>query len=500
MGIIIEVILSIANPFVLGIITLGVVYGLIFGMIPGLGPAIAVALLIPFSISLPAIPAIAMMGAAYISAVYGGSISAILINTPGEATSTATTFDGYPLTRQGKADIALGASLISSFIGGIISVLTLVLLANPLADIALRFGSAEFFSLSVFGLVIIAAVSRGALLKGGIAVVIGLLISMIGYSPSVATPRFSFGITGLETGVDLIPVLVGLFAVSEAIILIRKGGTIADDEEVESENENEITNIMPGIKAGLKRPSAILRSSAIGVGFGIIPAMGAAIANFVAYQHMESISDEKDEFGTGVIEGVIGPEASNNAVTAAALIPTLILSIPGNATTAVLLGALMFHEINVGPLLLSEQPEFAYAFFLSLFVANIIMFIVAYYLSARAIKVTKIDVEIIAPAILLISMIGVYTLNLAVFDVLIAISVGYLAVVLRRYSYSPINIVFGVVLGPIIETNYQRALNISDGSHMIFITRPVSGVVLLVSVVIILHYLLDETRVNSISR
>lgn len=497
MSVIVEAALAIADPLVLGLIVIGVIYGLIFGMIPGLGPAIAVALAIPFSISLPAIPAIALLGAAYISAVYAGSISAILINTPGTATSTATIFDGYPLTRQGKADIALGVSLISSFIGGIISVLVLVLLANPLADIALRFGSAEFFSLGVFGLVIIAVVSRGALLKGGIAVIIGLLISMIGYSPSVATPRFSFGITGLETGVGLIPVLVGLFAVSEAIILVRKGGTIADDNDEMNEgnsNSNSNTNLMPGIKEGLSRPFSIIRSSAIGVGFGVIPAMGAAIANFVAYQHMQSHSDEKEKFGSGAIDGVIGPEASNNAVTAAALIPTLILSIPGNATTAVLLGALLFHEINVGPLLLNEQPEFAYAFFISLFVANIVMFIVAYHMSSRAIKITNIDVEYIAPAILLISMIGVYTLNLNMFDVVIALFMGYLAVVLRRYGYSPINIVFGVVLGPIIETNYQRALNISDGTHAIFITRPVSALVLLISAVVIIHHILKERR------
>jgi putative tricarboxylic transport membrane protein len=481
-------------PITLLLITASVIYGILFGVIPGLGPPLAVALLIPLSIGLDPITAISMMGAAYISAVYAGSISAILINTPGEPTSTATTFDGYPLTRQGKANEALGASLTASTIGGLLSLLVLVAIAPAMANVAIKFGATEFFALGVFGLVVIAVISRGALLKGGLAAIMGLLLSMVGYSPTMSVPRFAFGNSYLAGGIPLVPVIVGLFAVSEAIMLIIQGGQIAEGTD---DKTRVIGSLMVGVRQTISRPYAVLRSSAIGIGFGIIPGIGAAVANFVAYYHMMSFSPESEKFGSGAIDGVIGPEASNNAVTAAALIPTLVLGIPGNVTTTILLGALLFNGIQIGPLLFSETPELAYSFFLAIFVANILMFVFGYFISKRLIRFTRLPVEVIAPAVIIMSILGTFALNFNVLDSILVVSVGAIAVPLRKLGFSPINIVFGLILGPILETNYHRALNLSQGEYSIFFTNSISAVLLALSAIIVASNILPA--VNGIS-
>lgn len=483
-----QVISTIFNPVTFLLITASVIYGILFGVIPGLGPPLAVALLIPLSISLDPTTAISMMGATYISAVYAGSISAILINTPGEPTSTATTFDGYPMTKQGKANEALGASLISSTIGGILSLVVLVMVAPLMASVAIKFGAAEFFALGIFGLVIIAVISRGAVLKGGLAAVFGLLLSMVGYSPTAAVPRFTFDSTYLAGGISIVPIIVGLFAVSEAIMLITQGGQIANEGE---DDDLVVGSLMVGVRKALSRPFAIIRSSAIGIGFGIIPGIGAAVANFVAYYHMKSFSSMREKFGSGAIDGVIGPEASNNAVTASALIPTLVLGIPGNVTTTILLGALLFNGIRIGPLLFSETPELAYSFFFAIFLANILMFFLGYFISKRLIRFTRVPVEVLAPAVIIMSILGTFALNFNILDSLLVIIAGVVAVPLRKLGFSPINIVFGLILGPILETNFHRALNLSQGDYTIFLTNTISATLLLVSVLIIAYNLIQ---------
>lgn len=497
-GILAQVISNIFAPITFLLITASVIYGILFGVIPGLGPPLAVALLIPLSIGLDPITAISMMGAAYISAVYAGSISAVLINTPGEPTSTATTFDGYPLTRQGKANEALGASLASSTIGGLLSLLVLVTVAPAMANVAIKFGATEFFALGVFGLVVIAVISRGALLKGALAAVLGLLLAMVGYSPTMAVPRFSFGNSYLAGGIPLVPVIVGLFAVSEAIMLIIQGGQIAEGEEG---GTHVVGSLMVGVRKALNRPVAVLRSSAIGIGFGIIPGIGAAVANFVAYYHMKSFSSESEKFGSGAIDGVIGPEASNNAVTAAALIPTLVLGIPGNVTTTILLGALLFNGIQIGPLLFSETPELAYSFFFAVFVANILMFVFGYFIAKRLIRFTRLPIEVIAPAVIIMSILGTFALNFNVLDSLLVVIVGVIAVPLRKLGFSPINLVFGLILGPILETNYHRALNLSQGDYSIFFTNSISAALLLLSALILAYNIIQAvTGVSLLNR
>lgn len=482
------VLTNILSPFTLGLIVLAVIYGIIFGVIPGLGPALAITLLIPFSIQLAPIPGLAIIGAAYVSSVYGGSITAILINTPGEPTSVATTFDGYPMAREGDAHVALGASLLASVVGGIISILALVTIAPMLADVAVKFGAAEFFAIGVFGLVIIAVVSRGMFLKGGIATVFGLGLALVGYSPTSGVARYAFDISYLAAGISLVPVVVGLFAVSEAILLIDEGGQIADDEDDDSEVGG---SLMEGVSAAVSRPISVLRASAIGVGFGIIPGIGASMANFVAYFDLKSSSDKGDQFGSGVVEGVIAPEASNNAVTAAALIPTLVLGIPGNVATTLLLGALLFNQIQIGPLLFQESPELAYSFFFALLVANILILAIGYVVSTRLISLTTLDIELIAPAVVIMSILGTFALNFAVYDAFLAVVVGILAAFLRKLGYPPVNIVFGFILGPILERNYQRALQLSGGELSIFF-EPLPLAMLSLSVILLVYNLLQS--------
>ncbi|MFC7216097.1 tripartite tricarboxylate transporter permease [Saliphagus sp. GCM10025334] len=478
-NLLIAVLENVLTAKVLLLILLGVTYGIIFGVIPGLGPPLAIALLIPITIGLDPVAGLALLGAAYIAAVYGGAISAILLNTPGEPTSVATTFDGYPLARQGKAHIALGVSLLSSFVGGVISLIALVLLAPLLADVAIQFGAAEYFAIGVFGLVVIAAVSRGALLKGGIASVLGLLLGFVGFSPTTGVSRFTFDISYLSSGLSLVPIVVGLFAISEAIMLVDQGGTItSDSDDVAASNGGETPSgeisvptgsLVEGIREAAKRPGSMLRSSLIGVGFGIIPGVGAAIANFVAYFDLQSSSKESDKFGKGAIDGVIGPEASNNAVTAAALIPTLVLAIPGNVATTLLLGALVFYDIRIGPLLFAETPELAYSFFAAILIANVAMFVIGYFVSSRLIPLTKLPVEIIGPGVIIMSIIGTFALNFQMLDSVLALIVGTLTVMLRKLEFPPVNIVFGLILAPILETNYQRALQLSGGEYGIFL-------------------------------
>jgi len=484
----ITVISNIFTPLTFLFIILTVIYGILFGVIPGLGPALAITLLIPFSISMDPVPGLAILGAAYVSSVYGGSISAILINTPGEPTSVATTFDGYPMTRQGLAHIALGASLFASVVGGIISIIALVTIAPILADVAVKFGAAEFFAIGVFGLVIIAVVSRGMLLKGGIATVFGLGLALVGYSPSSGVPRYTFDLSYLGGGVPLVPVIVGLFAVSEAVLLIDQGGQIAEEDD---DGSGISGSLMEGIRAAIRRPIHVLRASAIGVGFGIIPGIGAAMANFVAYFDLKSSSKNGDQFGSGVVEGVIGPEASNNAVTAAALIPTLVLGIPGNVATTLLLGALLFNEIQIGPLLFQESTELAYSFFFALFVANVLILVIGYVVSTRMISLTKIDVELIAPAIVIMSIIGTFALNFNVNDAFLTILVGLVTVFLRKMGYPPVNIVFGFILGPILERNFHRALQLSGGELSVFFD-PLPLAMLSLSVILVAYNLLKS--------
>ena len=481
------VVSNLADPVMILMIAATVVYGIIFGVVPGLGPPIAIILLIPVTVLIDPSMALAMMGAAYVSSVYGGSISAILLNVPGEPTSIATTFDGYPMTKKGEAHIALGASVFSSTLGGLLSLLVLILVAKPAADIAIRFGAQEFFALGIFGLAIVAAISRGSILKSVVATLIGLFIAVIGFSPMTGVRRFTFGSSYLSQGIDLIIVIVGLFAVSEAMILIEKGGQIADtDEEVTVDVSRDL---WVGVRAALNRPVAVLRASIIGIVFGLIPALGAAVANFVAYFDLQSSSSEGEKFGTGVVEGIIAPEASNNAVTASSLVPTLVIGIPGNVTTAILLGVITFQGIRVGPELFSRTPELVYTFFGSLFIANVFVFVFGFLISHQLISLTKIDVEILAPAIMITSILGAFTLSLSTADAAFALVIGVFGFALRKLEYSPINMVFGLILGPIIESNFQRAMLSTGGDYLTFLASPVALLLLIISIGIALSRL-----------
>lgn len=388
-NILLDALVQVLTPGVLLMVVVGVVFGFIIGAIPGLGPVIGIVLLFPLTIAMDPLPAVVLLASVYPAGVYGGSVTAVLINTPGDPSSTVTTFDGYPMTKRGDGVLALGVTLASSISGGVLSVLTLFVIAPPFAKIALQIGPSVVFAIGLAGVVILVIVSRGSMLKGLVASAFGLLLSVVGYSSFRGAERFTFGVDYLEQGIPIVPLIVGLFAISEAMMLLYQGGSI-EEEPTESSDTSSgvktITKRLKGLNHGIvetiRRPLSLLRSSAIGVAIGLVPGAGSIVANFVSYYIGKTFSKQGDEYGTGSIEGLIAAEASNNAATAATLIPTLVLGVPGGIAAAILLGVLQLKNIRVGPQLFVETPELAYGIVLALFLANIVMLVVGYSLSS----------------------------------------------------------------------------------------------------------------------
>lgn len=494
---------QVLSPGLLAVILFGVLFGFIFGAIPGLGPVIAMVLLFPVTLAMDPLPAVVLLAAVYPAGVYGGSVTAVLVNTPGDPSSTVTTFDGYPMTKRGEGTIALGVILAASVIGGLLSALALLLIAPPFARIALQIGPEVVFAIGLFGVVILVVVSRGSMLKGLIASVFGFLLAMVGFSPFRGVERFTFGVDYLQGGIPIVPLIIGLFAISEALMLIYQGGSI----EQESKNSVSLSlrarfgELNSGLMATVRRPVSVLRSSAIGIGIGIVPGAGSIISNFVSYYVGQTFTKKGKEFGTGVVEGLIAAESSNNAATAATLIPTLVLAIPGGVAAAILLGAMRLQNIRVGPLLFAETPVLAYAIILSLFVANICMLLVGYSLSSLLQKVVKLPVEIVAPMVLVLGILGGFAYNFSTMDAVAVMVFGVLGFVIRKLGYSPVAIVFAFILGPILEENYLRAVQVAGGDPFVIVTSPASAVIIGLAVVVLVYQLVGElndvrTRLN----
>ncbi|MGQ4556145.1 tripartite tricarboxylate transporter permease [Halobellus sp. GM3] len=490
-----EALAQILQPSVLVFILFGVLFGFIFGAIPGLGPVIAIVLLFPLTIAMDPLPAVVMLTAVYPAGVYGGSVTAVLINTPGDPSSTVTTFDGYPLTKQGDGVLALGVILASSVIGGLLSALALLLIAPPFAQLALRIGPAIIFAIGLFGVVILVLISRGSMLKGLIGAVIGLLLAVIGYSPVRGTARFTFDNSYLEGGIPIVPLIVGLFAISEVLMLIYQGGSIEAEGSPEiSTFKTRLGELNGGIVETLRRPLDVVRSAAIGIIIGIVPGAGSIISNFVSYYIGRTVSKNGDQFGTGAIEGLISAETSNNAATAATLIPTLVLGIPGGVAAAILLGVMQMKNVRVGPLLFAETPELAYAIVLSLFIANLVMLLVGYSLSSLLQKVVTLPVEIVAPMVLVLSILGGFAFNFNTLDAVAVIVFGVLGFVLRKLGYSPVTIIFGFILGPILENYYISAVQAAGGDRLAVVTAPIPGLIVSLAGLLLLYQLIEEAK------
>ncbi|MCJ7596838.1 MAG: tripartite tricarboxylate transporter permease, partial [Desulfobacterales bacterium] len=392
--------------------------GLIIGFLPGIGPLNALPLFLPLTYGMSPGPALILLAVLYMSTVYGGSVSAILLNTPGTASSAATCLDGYPMAKQGKGGVAIGISMMSSFIGGFVGLAGLIFLSPIISDFAMKFQPAEYFMLAVLGLVLISASSRGSTLKALIAGGFGVIVSSVGMGIITGYSRFTFGSTYLKGGIDLVPLLIGLFAFSEVLALIERG------DKAISEKGELTGSIMDGLKVPFKHLKTLARSSLIGLGIGVIPGEGSAVANFTAYLAEARASKRPQDFGTGVPEGVIAPEASNNACVAGALIPTLTLGIPGGGVAAIFMGGIMIHGLNPGFELFTRHQDILCILFFGLILANFLILIIGSVLCKYAAKVTIIPIRILAPAIVTLGIISTYVLRSHPMDVVLAIVAG----------------------------------------------------------------------------
>ena len=454
------------------------IVGLIIGFLPGIGALAALPLIIPITFGMSPAPALIALAVIYMSAVYGGSVSAILLNTPGTPASAATCLDGYPMAQKGRGGVAIGISMMSSFIGGFIGLAGLIFLSPIISDFALKFQPAEYFMLAVLGLVLISASVKGSMLKALVSGALGVIVSSVGMDIMTGQPRFSFGSLYLQSGIPFIPLIIGLFAFSEMLILVqRREKTIATKGELTGK-------IRDGLKEPWKYPKTIIRSSLIGLGIGAIPGEGAAVANFTAYLVEVRGSKNPEAFGTGISQGIIAPETSNNACVAGTLIPTLTLGIPGSGVAAVFLGGVMIHGLNPGIELFTRHKDILYTLFMGLLLANFVIFICGVTLSKYLAKVTTIPNYILVPTIIVIGVCSSYLGRNQVFDVVVAVSAGVGGYLMRKYGYSPISFLVAFILAPIAENSFFQALMISDNAYWTFVLRPISGCLLLITILV----------------
>ena len=482
---------NVFEPQALLILFAGTMAGLIIGALPGLSSTMGVALAIPLTFGMDPKMGLMLLGAVYCSSVYGGSLSAILLRTPGTDASIATTFDGFPMTQQGLAGKAIGMSTTASFVGGIISAVALLSIAPFLAKMALKFGPSEYFLVGLLGLSVIISVSSGSYLKGLIAGAFGLLIATTGMDNFTGYPRFIFNNDSLLDGIPILPALIGLFSLSQAIKI-----SVSNQKSIVSNPKNLAFSdrILPEKKDLQRSWKTILRSSVIGVIVGIMPGAGTSIASFISYNEAKRSSKDPDSFGKGNIEGVAASEAANNAVTGGSLIPALTLGIPGNAVTAVFIGGLTIQGLIPGPNLFIKYGEITYTLMLSLFVANIMFFIIGMAFAKQFVKIIKIPTKILAPIICVLSVIGSYAIRNNFFDVWLLFGFGVLGYFMDRFKFPQTPIVLAIILGPMVEKELRRTLILFHGSLLPVLHRPISLFILTLIVISVVFPLLREFR------
>lgn len=446
----------------------GTLLGIIMGVLPGLGPGLAVSLALPFTFSLDKMPSIAMLLGLYCGSIYGGSITAILINTPGTPASAATCLDGYPMARAGRADHAIGLSTTASLFGGLFSLVILVLAAPQLAAWALRFGPAEIFAIAVFALTCIASISEGAMLKGLMAGIIGLFISVIGQDAITGEPRFTFGVFALTGGIELVPVLVGLFALSEVMVRL-----------VERHKPTEAVTAGIGFRfpsLGMMRHCAgtAVKGSVLGTLLGVLPGIGPTTASFVSYSEARRSARRGEKFGSGEPKGVVASESANNAVTGGALVPTLALGIPGDPITAIMLGAFIIHEIVPGPRMFVQHLDLVQAIFIALLLVNLIMFAIGAVSAQIWTRVLRVPEPLLMAGVVVLVAVGTFSVNNSLLDLGVALIAGIAGFLLRYNGFPIAPVVIGLVLGRMVEENLRIGLIAYDGDFGTFFGRPIA--------------------------
>jgi putative tricarboxylic transport membrane protein len=461
----------------------GVFIGTLIGVLPGIGPVGAMSLLLPTTFKATPEAAIIMLAGIYYGAMYGGSTTSILVNIPGEAASVVTCLDGYQMARQGRAGPALGMAAFGSFIAGTLSILGLMLLAPPLSQFALRFGPPEYFTLMVLGLTILIYLAHGSMPKALLMASFGIVLGLIGLDSINARPRFTFDKMELLDGVGLVPIVMGLFGISEVLLNIER----VIRREV---FETKIKGLFPTAKDWLDSKGALIRGSLIGFFLGILPGGGAVISSFISYAVEKRVSKHPERFGKGAIEGVAGPEAANNAATGGAFIPLMTLGIPPNVVMAMLLGAFMIHGVQPGPLMMKQSPGLFWGVIASMYIGNGMLLILNLPLIGMWVQVLKVPYKILFPLILLFCLIGVYSVSNAVFDIYIMIIFGIVGYLMKKFDYEGAPLVLAFVLGPLLENNLRKSLIMSQGDFSIFFTRPLSAVSLVLALFLLISPLI----------
>lgn len=465
----------------------GVLLGTLIGVLPGIGPVATISMLLPITFQLEPVSALIMLAGIYYGAQYGGSTSAILVNLPGEASSVVTCLDGYAMARKGRAGHALAVAAIGSFVAGCVATLALAAFAPPLAELAFKFGAAEYFSLMVLGLVAAVVLAQGNLMKAVAMIVFGILLGLVGMDTVTGDQRFTFDRPELSDGIGFVVVAMGLFGFAEIIVNLERGGS----REVLSQ---KIGRLLPD-RADMKRAwGAIARGTGIGSLLGVLPGGGATLGSFASYMLEKRIAREPHRFGQGAIEGVAGPESANNAGAQTSFIPMLTLGIPPNAVMALMVGAMTIHGIQPGPQVMSRQPELFWGMIASMWIGNLFLVVLNMPLIGIWVKLLSAPYRLLYPAILLFCAVGVYSLQSSVYDVLLASGFGLLGYVFIRLGCEPAPFLLGFVLGPMLEDNFRRALTISKGDLSVFVTRPLSATLLGLALLLLLAVVAPTVR------
>lgn len=465
---------------------IGVSIGMFVGVLPGLGPVAGTALLIPITFGMAPVSAIIMLSGIFYGSMYGGTITSVLINTPGEAASVVTCIDGHQLAKQGRAGTALGVAAIGSFIGGVVAILGLAFAGPPLAKLALSFGPPEFFALLLLGLLMILALMGKSIIKGLIAGIFGLLLSFIGMDPVSGVTRFTFGQPHLLDGLDFTIIAIGLFGISEILS--------NSENKTKIEKQKKIQGVLPKRTEWKPTMMSIGRGTGIGMLLGLIPGANAVIASLLSYSFEKKVAKDPTRFGKGAIEGVAGPETANNAHSGSSLIPLFTLGIPSSPTVAVILGAFIMHGLTPGPALFQSNPDFVWAIIASMFIGNVILLIFNLPLAGMWAKIAMVPEKLLFPIILLITLVGTYSINNSLWDVCLAILFGIIGYLMKKLDIPIAATILAFVLGAQIETSLLQSLATSDQGLMIFFQRPISGVLICISFVILIISIMSGVK------
>ena len=472
---------SIMTPAILALMFVGVFMGIIVGAIPGLSVTMGVALFLPITFGMDPIAGLALLCALYIGGTSGGLISAILLKMPGTASSVATTFDGYPMAMKGEAGKALGVGIVASFFGGLISYIILMFLAPFIARFALKFGPYEYFSIAMFSMTMIVSLASGSMVKGILSGMIGFMLSFVGIAPITSFRRFTFGIQDLSAGFSILPMLIGFFAIADIL------------ESLENKNKHQDLTVqdfnIKGFGFTLNDVKGqgfnFIVSTLIGTGIGVLPGLGGSICNLIAYSVCRGHSKYPEKYGTGIVDGLIASESSNNACTGGAMVPLLTLGLPGDNTTALILAGFMIHGITPGPLLFRTQGPLVYGVFAALLVANVMMLVIEFVGIRVFIRILKIPKNLLLPIIAVFCVVGGYANNNRVFDVLVMMIFGILGWLMKKAGLPVAPTILAFILCPVVETNLRRGLMKSQGTFVPFLTSPISLVFLILAVVML---------------